>query len=79
VEDDLDDLVRLERSAEEARAKLAGLTDDECEAQRRVWRAAVEALRAAITERATSAGQDRHELEQRVKAAARRGDEDPAE
>jgi hypothetical protein len=74
-----DDLIRLERSAEEERAKLAGLTGTEYEEQWRVWRTASEAVQAAITEHASAAGENRYEVEQAVKVAVRHGDEDPAE
>ncbi|WP_245238030.1 hypothetical protein [Streptomyces roseochromogenus] len=73
-----DELIRLERSAEEERAKLAGLTGDEYDEQWRRWRAAMEAVQAAITAyaAATEAGPD--EVGQAVKAAVRHTQEDPA-
>ncbi|WP_318202940.1 hypothetical protein [Streptomyces sp. SCL15-4] len=44
-----DDLIALERAAEEQRAKMAGLDGEEYEGQRRAWRTAAEAVQAAIT------------------------------
>jgi uncharacterized protein YukE len=73
-----DDLINLERAAEEARAQLAGLAGAEYEEQWRAWRTASEKVQAAITEHATTAGENRYEVEQAVKAAVRHGDEDPA-
>ncbi|MEU4038448.1 hypothetical protein [Streptomyces collinus] len=69
----------LERSAEQERAKLAGLTGAEYEAQWRRWREASAAAQAAITAHAEAAGANRYELEQAVKKAVRHTDEDPAE
>lgn len=74
-----DELINLERAAEEERAKLAGLTGPEYEEQWRVWRRASETVQAAITEHATAADANRYEVEQAVKKAVRHGDEDPAE
>lgn len=73
-----DTLIALERTAEAARAKLAGLSGDEYEAQLHRWRCASETVQAAITEHAVAAGVNRYELEQAVKAAVRHGEEDPA-
>ncbi|WP_317447449.1 hypothetical protein [Streptomyces collinus] len=69
----------LERSAEQERAKLAGLTGAEYEAQWRRWREASAAAQAAITAHAEATGANRYELEQAVKKAVRHTDEDPAE
>ncbi|WP_405634436.1 hypothetical protein OHB53_09605 [Streptomyces sp. NBC_00056] len=74
-----DELIKLERSAEAERAKLAGLTDDEHTAQWRRWREASAAALAAITEHAKATGQNRHEVERVVKTAVRHAEEDPAE
>ncbi|MGW5284489.1 hypothetical protein ACWERI_34415 [Streptomyces collinus] len=74
-----DELIMLERSAEQERAKLAGLTGAEYDAQRRRWREASEAAQAAITAHAEAAGTNRYELEQAVKKAVRHTDEDPTE
>ncbi|MEV6115171.1 hypothetical protein AB0L59_22290 [Streptomyces sp. NPDC052109] len=73
-----DELVRLERIAEEERAKLAGLTGDEYDAQLRRWRTASEAVQAALTEHAAATGADPHEIEQAVKRAVQHSQEDPA-
>ncbi|WP_338674831.1 hypothetical protein V1460_18945 [Streptomyces sp. SCSIO 30461] len=74
------DLIRLERIAEIERAKLAGLKDEEFEAQRCVWSSADQAFHAAVAEFAarTGAGLSREAVEREVRNAARRGDEDPA-
>ncbi|MFJ4926871.1 hypothetical protein [Streptomyces sp. NPDC088736] len=73
-----DDLITLERDAETQRAQLAGLGDAEYEEQWRAWRAASEAVQAAITAHAEASGVNRYEVEAAVKAAVRHGDEDPA-
>lgn len=73
-----DELIKLERSAEQERAKLAGLTGAEYEAQLRRWRVAFEAVQAAIAADAEATGADRCELEQAVKKAVRQAQEDPA-
>ncbi|MEU6777157.1 hypothetical protein [Streptomyces sp. NPDC046759] len=74
-----DELIKLERSAEEARARLAGLTGKEYDAQWRRWREASEAAQAAITAQAEASGENRYDLEQGVKKAVRHAEEDPAE
>ncbi|MGW7791412.1 hypothetical protein [Streptomyces tricolor] len=73
-----DELVRLERSAEAERAKLAGLCGAEYDAQWQAWRRAAEAFQAAVTEQSAREGMSRYELEQAVKRAVRRAEEDPA-
>ncbi|MEU9558002.1 hypothetical protein [Streptomyces fumanus] len=74
-----DDLIALERAAEEQRARLAGLDGEEYEAQRLAWREAAAAAQAAITDHATAKGVSRYELEMAVKRAVRHASEDPAE
>ncbi|MFI2761370.1 hypothetical protein ACH5A3_21250 [Streptomyces echinatus] len=74
-----DDLIALERAAEEQRAKLAGLGGEEREAQLRAWREAAQAVQAAIADHAASSGQPRYELEMAVKKAVRHAEEDTAE
>ncbi|SFY48694.1 hypothetical protein [Streptomyces sp. F-1] len=64
-----DELVRLERTAEDERAKLAGLDGEEYETQWRRWRDESEKVQAAITEHAS--GRNRYELEQAIKRAVR--------
>ncbi|MEV7200909.1 hypothetical protein [Streptomyces griseoluteus] len=71
-------LIALERSAEVERAKLAGLTGSEYDAQRRRWRAAYDAVCAAIADRSAETGEDRGTLERSVQEAVRRAQEDPA-
>jgi hypothetical protein len=53
-----DDLINLERTAEEARARMAGLTGAEYDAQWRAWREASAAVQAAITKHADRDGQE---------------------
>lgn len=74
-----DELIKLERSAEGERAKLAGLDGDEYDAQWTRWREASEAAQAAVTAHAEEFGENRYELEQAVKKAVRHAEEDPAE
>lgn len=74
-----DDLIALERAAEEQRARLAGLDGEEYDAQRRAWREAATAAQAAITDHATATGQSRYEVEMTVKRAVRHQEEDSAE
>ncbi|WP_234334558.1 hypothetical protein [Streptomyces sp. NRRL B-1347] len=74
-----DDLIMLERSAEEERAKLAGLDGEEHAAQWRRWYDASVTFQAAVTAYAKETGQARNEVEQAVKKAVRHADEDPAE
>ncbi|WP_405476463.1 hypothetical protein [Streptomyces sp. NBC_00009] len=74
-----DELIKLERSAEEERAKLAGLTDEEHTAQWRRWRDATERFQAAVTAHAEATGQARYEVEMATKRVVRHADEDPAE
>ncbi|MCG0066284.1 hypothetical protein L0F81_23835 [Streptomyces tricolor] len=73
-----DDLIALERAAEEQRAKLVGLDGEEYEAQRRAWREAAAAVQAAITDHATASGQSRYDVEMAVKRAVRHVEEDQA-
>ncbi|MEU8472167.1 hypothetical protein AB0F30_30480 [Streptomyces sp. NPDC029006] len=72
-----DELIALERSAENERAKLAGLTGEDYDAQWRRWREASETVQAAVTAHAQPAGANRYEVEQAVKKAARHTPEDP--
>ncbi|MGW7821946.1 hypothetical protein ACWGLF_28350 [Streptomyces puniciscabiei] len=74
-----DELIQLERSAEEERAKLAGLAGDAYDAQWRRWREASQAVQAAITAPAEATKASRYEIEQAVKRAVRHAEEDPAE
>ncbi|MDN3259893.1 hypothetical protein QWJ26_08745 [Streptomyces sp. CSDS2] len=66
-----DELIALERSAEQERARLAGLTGDDYDTQLRRWREASAAFHTAVTEHATAAQVSRYELEQAVKKAIR--------
>ncbi|KOV70075.1 hypothetical protein ADL00_09925 [Streptomyces sp. AS58] len=74
-------MIKLERFAEEERAKLAGLDGAEFEAQRRRWRAGAEAFQAAVTQYVgrEDVALSRYEVEQAVKRAVRHAQEDPAE
>ncbi|MCG7202295.1 hypothetical protein [Streptomyces arenae] len=75
-----DELIKLERSAEAERAKLAGLDPGAYEAQRVKWREASAAFHAAVTEYAKreDVTMSRYQLEQAVKRAVRHTREDPA-
>ncbi|MCZ0210676.1 hypothetical protein OZK63_35350 [Streptomyces sp. UMAF16] len=66
-----DELITLERSAEQERARLAGLTGDDYDAQLCRWREASAAFQSAVTEHAAIAQISRYELEQAVKKAVR--------
>ncbi|MGW3634322.1 hypothetical protein ACWD7F_29930 [Streptomyces sp. NPDC005122] len=76
---DIERLIPLERTAEEERAKLAGLSGAEYEDQWRIWRQASDLVQAAIAEHATASGEDQCDVEQAVKKAARCADEDPCQ
>ncbi|WP_234329537.1 MULTISPECIES: hypothetical protein [unclassified Streptomyces] len=73
-----DELIKLERSAEEERTKLAGLTGEAHDTQWRRWREAAEKVQAAVTAHAEASGASRYELEQAVKKGVRHAQEDPA-
>lgn len=73
-----DDLITLERDAEQERARLAGLTGAEWEAQRLRWREASTVVQAAITAHAKTTGENRMTVEMAVKKAVRHAEEDPA-
>ncbi|WP_225100049.1 hypothetical protein [Streptomyces sp. CoH27] len=72
-----DELIKLERSAEEERAKLAGLSGDAYDAQLRRWHKASEAVQAAISAHAAATSADRCKVEQAVKRALWHSQEDP--
>lgn len=74
-----DDLINLERAAEQARARMAGLTGDEADVQRQAWREAAAKVQAAVTKHAEATGANRYEVGQALKAAARGTEQDPAE
>ena len=76
---DIERLIRLERAAEEARARLAGLIGDEYDEQWQAWFKTSETVQAAITEHAKASGENRYEIEKAVKTAVRHANEDPAE
>jgi uncharacterized protein YukE len=68
-----DELIKLERSSEDARQQLAGLVGEEYEAQWKAWRTAAEDFQAAVTVYATreDVTMSRHEVEQAAKRAVR--------
>ncbi|WP_405652464.1 hypothetical protein [Streptomyces sp. NBC_00019] len=66
-----DELIKLERSAEEARARLAGLDGVAYEVQWERWREAAVVFQAAVTAAAVESGTSRVELEMTVKKAVR--------
>jgi hypothetical protein len=77
VADIPESLIALERFAELERAKLAGLTGAEYEAQRGRWCAAYEAVMAEIAAHAEATGEDPDEVRQALKCAVRHAQEDP--
>ncbi|MEU2718461.1 hypothetical protein [Streptomyces sp. NPDC007205] len=64
-----DELIELEQSAEEERAKLTDLSRDAYDAQLRRWREASLALQAGITAHAAAAGVSWYAIEQAVRQA----------
>ncbi|MET9896150.1 hypothetical protein ABZZ47_39365 [Streptomyces sp. NPDC006465] len=74
-----DELINLERIAEQERARVAGLAGEEYDAQWKACREASAAVQAAITAHAAESGASRYDVEQAVKRAARRIEQDPAE
>lgn len=68
-----DELIKLERSAEDARTKLAGLDGEAYDAQWKAWRKSAEEFQATVTEYAAreDVSMSRYELEQAVKKAVR--------
>lgn len=63
-----DDLVKLERLAEEAHAAYTASPDD---GTREVWREAADAFQAAVVEHADAEGKSRYEVEMAAKKAVR--------
>ncbi|MET9904725.1 hypothetical protein [Streptomyces sp. NPDC006446] len=74
-----DELISLERTAEQERARVAGLAGEEYDAQWKAWREASAAVQAAITAHAAESGESRYDVEQALKRAARRIEQDPAD
>ena len=70
----LDDLIKLERSAEDEREKLTGLDGEAYDVQWKAWRTAAAEFQAAVTEYAArdDVSMPRHELEQAEKGRAAR-------
>ncbi|CAL9676538.1 hypothetical protein [Streptomyces sp. enrichment culture] len=62
-----DELITLERSAEQEQSRLAGLTGDDYNTQLRRWREASAAFHTALTEHFATTRISRYELEQAVK------------
>ena len=79
VADIPDELIELERAAEEERAKLAGLDEEEREAQWKRWREATDKFEAAVTKHAEETGQSRDDVRKAARKAVRNAEEDPAE
>ncbi|MFF4552745.1 hypothetical protein [Streptomyces sp. NPDC001422] len=74
-----DELINLERTAEQERARMAGLVGEEYAAQWQAWLAASTAVQAEITAHAEATEQNRFQVEAAVKKAARHTEQDPAE
>ena len=68
-----DELIKLERSAVEAHAKLTGLDGEAYDVQWKAWRTAAEDFQAAVTAYAAreDVAMSRYEVEQAVKRAVR--------
>ncbi|MGW3135929.1 hypothetical protein [Streptomyces sp. NPDC001139] len=69
-----EDLVNLQRTADEAHARVLALRGEATEAYDEAWRAwreAAEVVQAAVTEHAKAKGESRHGVEVAVKQAAR--------
>lgn len=64
-----EDLVKLERAADDAHAQLH--TADDYDAARQAWLNAAAAFQAAVTEHAGAEGTPRYEVEMAVKKAVR--------
>lgn len=69
-----DELIKLERSAEEARAALSGLEGAEYKSQWVAWYEAAVAFQAAVTSHAEAVGEPRVAVEMAAKKAARYAD-----
>jgi hypothetical protein len=65
-----EDLVNLERKAEEARARYLAADADQM-ATRQAWIEAAAAFQAAVTEHAQAEGKPRYDVEMAVKKAVR--------
>ncbi|RSS11433.1 hypothetical protein [Streptomyces sp. WAC08401] len=63
-----EDLVKLERLAEEAHAAYTASPDD---GTRAAWREAADAFQAAVVEHADAEGRSRYEVEMAAKKAVR--------
>jgi len=57
-----DELIKLERSSEDARQQLAGLVGEEYEAQWKAWRTAAGAFQASVTAHATRGDVTMHDM-----------------
>ncbi|MDT0608914.1 hypothetical protein [Streptomyces lancefieldiae] len=66
-----EDLVNLERLAEEAHARYTAPGVDDLDAARRAWVEAATAVQAAITEHAKAEGTSRYDVEMAVKKTVR--------
>ncbi|MFJ4418308.1 hypothetical protein [Streptomyces sp. NPDC088925] len=69
-----DDLLRLQRAADEAHAPLPDLEGEEWVAQRAVWFAAAVEVQAAVTVWAREQGANRYEVEVALRRATRHAD-----
>ena len=68
-----DELIKLERSALEAHARLTGLDGEAYDVQWKAWRTAAEGFQAAVTAYAAreDVAMSRYEVEQAVKRVVR--------
>ena len=71
-----EDLVNLERLAEEAHARYTAPGVDDLDAARKAWVEAAAAFQAAVTEHAEAEGKPRIDVEMAVKKAVRHPEAD---
>lgn len=71
-----DDLLRLQRAADEEHARLAALEGGEADAQRRVWFSAAAQVQAAVTVWAREQDANQYEVEAALRKATRHADEE---
>ncbi|MGO4758223.1 hypothetical protein AB4212_58090 [Streptomyces sp. 2MCAF27] len=69
-----DRLITLQQTADDERAKLTGLDDDEREAQWKRWYEAAVEIQAAVTAHAQETGTPRGRIEAAVKQVVRHPD-----
>ncbi|MHC3427152.1 hypothetical protein [Streptomyces sp. DT18] len=71
-----DDLLKLQRAADEEHARFADLEGEAADAQRRVWFSAAAQVQAAVTVWAREQDANRYEVEAALRRATRHAGED---